>query len=215
MNTIRVVLADDQHLVRKGLRALIDLMDGIDVVGEAGDGLEALEMLDQLNPDVLLLDIMMPEMNGIELLSVLQRRVSKVKVICLSLYDNEEYIFRTIQLGAQGYLLKTSNSDDLETAIRKVDAGEKFLASAISDQVIQSFLEGNTTGETSLDKLSNRQRQILKLVAEGNATKVIAKKLDISVKTVEMHRSTIMKTLSVKGVAEMTRYAIKHGLVTA
>ena len=135
-------------------------------------------------------------------------------MICLSLYDNEEYVFRTIQLGAQGFLLKTSSSDDLETAIRKVVAGEKYLTSAVSAHVIQSFLEGNTRGETSLEKLSHRQRQVLKLVAEGNATKAIAKKLELSVKTVEMHRSTIMKTLNVKGVAEMTKYAVKHGLVT-
>lgn len=214
MSNIRVILADDHQLVRKGFHALIQTMEGIEVIAEAGNGSKALELVESLHPDILLLDLIMPEMNGIELLEVLQDRAAQVRVICLSLHDNEEYIRRTLQLGASGFLLKTSEPEELERAIHSVHAGGKYLASEVSDRLVSTFFPGSEPNPSSLSLLTNRQRQILRLVAEGQSTKTIAKKLGLSVKTVEMHRGHIMKALDIKGVAGLTKFAIKHGLIS-
>ena len=199
---IQVLIADDHALVRAGCRALLESMADIHVVAEAGDGLEALALIKQCCPDVALLDVAMPNLNGLETTERLQQEHPQVKVIILSIYANEDYVVRALRAGAVGYLLKDCVPEELESAIRTVMKGQTYLSTRISQGLIdyirhhQFEKEGQKDLRPSLERLTRRQREVLQLVAEGRSTREIANHLHLSVKTVETHRAQLMERLS-------------------
>ena len=210
---IRVLLVDNHTLVRAGLRALLQNIQGIEVVAEAGDGCEALRLIADCQPDVVLMDIAMPEMNGLEATAHVLKEFPHVRVIMLSMYANEEYVLQALRLGALGYLLKDAGINELELAIRASYQGETYLSPAVSKHIIGDYLRRVGDESSSLSQLTSRQREILQLIAEGRTTKEIAQLLYISVKTVETHRMQLMKRLDIYDVAGLVRYAIRMGLV--
>ncbi|MGE0823608.1 MAG: response regulator [Candidatus Binatia bacterium] len=222
MNPIRILLVDDHHLVRAGLRTLLQQMPETEVVGEASDGREALEQIRTDQPDVVLMDITMAEMNGLVATAQITHDCPQVRVVMLSMHANKEYVTQALQAGAAGYLLKDAAPTELELAIKAVMRGEKYLSPAISTHVIADYLQrtgGGVVNRTEVetahhDPLTLRQREILQLIAEGNTTKEIAAKLALSVKTVETHRTQLMERLDIHDIAGLVRYAIRTGLVT-
>jgi len=218
---IKVVLAEDHTLVRKGIKALLEELEGIDVVAEAGDGHEAINAVETSSPDIVLLDIAMPGLNGLEVASRITKDFPDTKVIVLSMHANEEYVFQSLKAGVAGYLLKDAGTAELELAIRSVIRGEIYLSPQISKQVVTDYMariEGKTRAGQSMDSnpfevLTSRQREILQLIAEGYTTKEIAKRLNISINTVEAHRTQIMEQLDIHNIAGLVRYAIRTKLV--
>jgi DNA-binding NarL/FixJ family response regulator len=215
MRTARVLLVDDHSLVRAGIRSLLEKMTGIEVVAEAGDGHEALELTKKHVPDVALMDISIPGLNGLEALARASKEFSKVKVIILSMHTNEEYVLQALRAGACGYLLKDAAVAELELALRAVTRGETYLSPRISKRVIVSYLEALGNERPLREDLTPRQREIVQLIAEGKSTKEIAFLLNVSVKTVEAHRAQLMVRLGIHDVASLVRYAIRVGLVPA
>lgn len=222
MPSIRVVLADDHTLVRAGLRLLIEKLAGVHVVAEANDGREVLPLIHAHQPDIVLMDIAMPEMNGLEATARVVRDFPHVRVLILSMHASEEYVVQALHAGASGYLLKNAAADELELAIRAVARGEAYLSPLVSKQVISSYLQHVRNGQVqdidipdSYQRLTARQREILQLVAEGRTTKEIAQRLQISIKTVETHRTELMRRLDIHEVAGLVRYAIRMGLLTS
>jgi DNA-binding NarL/FixJ family response regulator len=212
MNPIRVLIADDHALVRAGIRALVERIDGVVVVGEAGKGSEALELVTQLGPDLLLLDITMPDGNGFDVLDQLTKLYPEIRVIVLTVHEAGEYAIRAVREGAAGYLPKSAASTELEEAIRTVVSGKRY----ISPETAQNTIIEQGRGATKRDllaTLSPRQREVLRLIAEGRTTKQIARELEISVKTVETHRAQLMERLGIHDVAGLVRYAIIVGLI--
>jgi len=207
---IQVVLADDHALIRAGIRALLERIDRVEVVGEASDGLEALELIQELEPDVVLLDLTMPGLSGFEVLKETRERFPNVNMIVLSVHDSEEYAFHALHSGAVGYLPKSAASTELELAINRVVRGERYLSPSIAPE---ASLESFETGPEAVSDLTPRQLEVLTLISEGSSTKLIARALNISIKTVESHRSQLMERLNIHDVAGLTRYAIKKGLV--
>lgn len=215
-NPIRVILVDDHKLVRAGLRMLVDGMAGMTIVGEAGNGAEALALCATLMPDVVLLDIAMPVLNGLDALQQIQPQYPAVRVIILSMLASEEHVIRALCQGATGYLLKDSAPAELELAIRCVLNGETWLSPPISRQVVDGYLASVSrvsSSESGDEPLSERQREVLRLLALGHSTKEIAFELDISSKTIETHRAQIMKKLGLQDIASLTRYAIRRGII--
>jgi len=216
MNKIKVLVAEDHTIVRKGLCALLHAESDIQVIGEAENGRQALKMAEELQPDIVLMDITMPELNGMDATRQLKKRFPSMKILILSMHSTEEYIFQTLKAGASGYLLKRSAPTDLIKAIHVAHAGDSFLSPSISSKVITHYVkqkEDQNAAPMGLDKLSDREREVLQLIAEGRANRDIAKDLFISPKTVEAHRSNIQRKLKLAGTAELTKYAIKKGLV--
>jgi len=213
MAPIRVLVADDHALFRAGVRKLLQSFEGIDVVGEAGDGQEALQLSGTQRPDVLLMDIGMPGLNGVEAAARLTREGPRPRVIILSMHTGEEHVLRAIRAGAAGYLLKDAKPAELETAVRAVARGEIYLSPAISRYVVEDYVRRGGADPGPLDRLTPRQREVLQLIAEGNTTKAIASRLGLSVKTVETHRAQLMERLDVRDVAALVRLAIRLGLV--
>ena len=211
---IRVLLADDHKLFRAGIRSLLRTMADVDVVAEADDGREALHLAEVHRPDVVLMDIMMPNLNGLDATARIARACPRTRVIMLSMNADEDSVLKTLRAGAAGYLVKTADPAELELAIRAAVKGDKFLSSAISAHVVDACLGRVDKEQTSLERLTPRQREVLQLVAEGHSTKAIAKKLDISTKTAEAYRGELMKALDIHDVASLTRYAIRTGLVS-
>ena len=212
MNPIRVLIADDHALVRAGIRALVERIDGVVVVGEAGKGSEALELVRQLGPDLLLLDITMPDGNGFDVLDQLTKLYPEIRVIVLTVHEAGEYAIRAVREGAAGYLPKSAASTELEDAIRTVVSGKRY----ISPETAQNTIIEQGRGATKRDllaTLSPRQREVLRLIAEGRTTKQIARELEISVKTVETHRAQLMERLGIHDVAGLVRYAIIVGII--
>ncbi len=209
----RVLLADNHNLVRAGLRALLHTIDGIQVIAEAGDGRDALRLIAEYQPDVVLMDIAMPEMNGLEATAHVVKEFPQVRVIMLSMHANEEYVLQALRIGAMGYLLKDAGISELELAIKAISQGETYLSPAVSKHVVANYLKRVGDESSSLEQLTSRQREILQLIAEGKSTKEIAELLYISVKTVETHRMQLMKRLDIHDVAGLVRYAIRMGLV--
>ena len=211
---IRIVLADDHALVRQGFRALLATMPDFEVVGEAADGREALRLLRALAPEVALMDISMPELNGLDATAHALRRQPQLKVIIVSMHAIEAYVIEALRAGAAGYLLKNADADELERAIRTVTRGERYLSPAVSHHVIDRFLraEGGAQEAQAL-ALSERQREVLQLIAEGRSTREIAERLHLSVKTIETHRAHLMQRLEIFDVAGLTRYALRIGLI--
>ena len=214
MNAIRVVLADDHALVRAGIRALLEKLPGIEVVGEADNGRQALELIKKSAPNLILLDISMAELGGLEALPRIVKDFPAVKVLVLSGHANEEYVLRALRSGAAGYMLKDAATAELELAIRSVTEDKTYLSPSISRTVINSYLERVGGLISPLEQLTPRQREILQLLAEGRNTKEIASDLDISVKTVESHRLQLMERLNIHDVPGLVRYAVRSGLVS-
>jgi DNA-binding NarL/FixJ family response regulator len=208
-----VLLADDHALVRAGVRALLQSMANVQVVAEASNGREALELVKELRPDVVLMDISMEGLNGVDAAARIASEQPRTRVIMLSMHAQEEYVVKALRAGASGYLLKNAVASELEKAIQHVARGETFLSPAVSRQV-SDYIRRVGQEPTALDRLTPRQREILQLIAEGNTTKKIAQVLTISVKTVETHRSQLMEQLDIHDVAGLVRYAIRTGLVT-
>jgi DNA-binding NarL/FixJ family response regulator len=214
MKPIRVLLADDHTLVRAGIRSLLQELGDIEVVGEAGDGRTALQLTASAKPDVVLMDVSMPGLSGTESLVRLVKEYPNVRVIMLSMHATEEYVLRSLRVGAAGYLLKDADTAELGLALRAVARGETYLSPAISKHVVDYMQR--TGGEAdSLDRLTPRQREILQLIAEGRTTQEIAHILNVSVKTVETHRSDLMERLGLYDIAALVRYAIRMQLVSA
>jgi DNA-binding NarL/FixJ family response regulator len=213
MSQIRVLIADDHKLVRAGIRSLLERLPDVEVIAEASDGLEAIRLVEDNEPQIVLMDLSMPELNGLEATQHLTNAFPKVRVIILSIYADEEHVYQALRAGAAGYLLKGSATEELELAIRSVARGETYLSPPVSRPVIMEYILRTHLGPSSRERLSPRQGQILKLIAEGKTTKQVALELAISVKTVETHRSALMARVGVRDVAGLVRYAVKIGLV--
>lgn len=215
MRKIRVLIADDHVVLRDGLRALLNMYEDMEVVGEAGDGLEALDRIQELQPDVVLMDIAMPRLGGLEAaLEVRQRRLP-TRVLVLTQYDNREYVFQMLKAGAAGYIVKKAAGTELVSAIRAVHAGESFLHPSAAKAVVERYLEAREEdeGQRRLDELSDREKEVLMLLAEGHSNREIAELLSLSVKTITSHRASIMEKLDIHNRTELVRFAIRSGLV--
>jgi DNA-binding NarL/FixJ family response regulator len=215
MTPVRVLLADDHALVRAGIRALLQNLDGVAVVAETGNGAEVLEFARAHRPDVVLLDISMPGLGGLEVSAQLRDALPEVRVVMLSMHANEEYVLQALRAGAAGYMLKDSATAELELALKAVMQGETYLSPPISKQVVEGYVQRVGAEQSASDNLTPRQRQVLQLIAEGHSTKQIAHRLNLSVKTVETHRAQLMERLQIREIAGLVKYAIRHGLVTA
>jgi DNA-binding NarL/FixJ family response regulator len=212
MTPIRVLIADDHALVRAGIRALVEKIDDVVVVGEAGTGNEALELVRQLRPNLMLLDITMPDGGGFEVLDQVTKKHPEIRVIVLTVHEAGEYAIRALREGAAGFLPKSAASTELEQAIQTVVRGEIYISPETSRKTLLEYGRG-TTKRDLLATLSPRQREVLRLIAEGMTTKQIAQALEISVKTVETHRAQLMERLGIHDVAGLVRYAIIVGLI--
>jgi DNA-binding NarL/FixJ family response regulator len=215
MNLTRVLLADDHALVRAGIRALLEKIPRVEVVGEAGTGREALEFVRSKLPNIVLMDIAMTELGGLEALPRITKDFPSVKVIILSAHASEEYVIRALRDGASGYMLKDSATSELELAINSVIQGKIYLSPSISRTVIDDYLQRVSGAVSPLEQLTSRQREILQSIAEGKNAKAIAADLDISIKTVESHRLQLMDRLNIHDVPGLVRFAIRNGLVSA
>jgi len=215
VNTSRVLLADDHVLVRAGVRALLEKIPNVEVVGEAGTGREALEFVRSKLPNIVLMDVAMTELGGLEALPRITKDFPTVKVIILSAHANEEYVIRALREGASGYMLKDSATAELELAIDSVIQGKIYLSPSISRAVIDDYLQRVGGPVSPLEQLTPRQREILQLLAEGKNTKEVAYDLGVSVKTVESHRLQLMERLNIHDIPGLVRYAVRSGLVSA
>lgn len=219
MSEVRVLLADDHTLIRSGLRLLVDEIAGFQVVAEAGDGREAVRLVRQLQPDIALLDIGMPGLNGLDATALIAQATPQTHIVILSMYAAEDYVLAALRAGAIGYVAKFAAADELERALRAVLKGEHWLSPSISPHLLDEYLRGSrqpkapTETETGLGLLTRRQREILKLIAESHSTREIAERLSISIKTAETHRNQLMERLNIHDVASLTRFAIRCGLV--
>ncbi|MBS1114455.1 MAG: two component transcriptional regulator, LuxR family [Nitrospirae bacterium] len=215
MNKTNVLIVDDHALVREGIIAFLKYHDDIQVIGEASNGLEAIEKAEKLKPDVIIMDISMPELGGIEATVEIKKRHPDIKILILSQYDDQEYVSRLLKAGVSGYLLKHAVGTDLITAIRAVAKGESYLYSTIATKVIDGYL--GKSGEMALDvpyeKLTDREKQVLKLIAEGHSHKEIASLLDISAKTVIAHQTNISEKLDLHSRAALIKFAITKGII--
>ena len=213
---VRVLLADDHRLMREGLRSLLEKQDGMTVVGEAADGRSAVRLAGKLSPQVVVMDVAMPDLNGIEATRQIRTCAPGVKVLALSMHAQMEFVARMLAAGASGYLLKDDASDELAQAIREIAAGRSYLSPRITGVVVADYVERlKLDGDADLSELTPREREVLQLVAEGKTTRAIASELHISVKTVETHRRHIMDKLKIDTAAGLTKYAIRHGLASA
>jgi len=216
MNSIRVLLADDHKLIRAGLRLVVDQQDDLTVVGEADDGRQAVELARSLQPDVVVMDIGMPNLNGIEAARQIRDIRPDAAVVMLSMHSDEGYALRALGAGARAYLLKDSATTDLVQAIHSVVEGKSFFSPAVSKVLLQDYMRKlqRSGAEDSYDLLSPREREVLQLVAEGKSNKEVASLLNLSVFTVETHRAKIMQKLNLKGVPELILYAVRKGIIS-
>jgi len=213
-NKVRVILADDHTLVRAGIRALLERMDTLEIVAEANDGREALALTKEHQPDVLVMDISMPNLNGLEAAARVNKEHPKVRVIILSRHKDEAYFWEALKKGASGYVLKGSGPRELAAAIERVVGGEIYLSKEISQKMLKKLpLQHIATQSSPLDRLTERQREILQLIAEGETTKGIALRLEISPKTVEYHRAKMMELLNIFDIPNLVRFALKNRLI--
>ena len=212
----RVVIAEDHTILREGLRALLSAESDLEVVGEAEDGRQAIQRVEELGPDLILTDLSMPKMNGVEAIREIKKHAPETKVLALTVHKAEEFILEVLQAGADGYILKDASSEELIMAIKSVLGGKRYLSPSVSQMVIEGYLEGRKSFRSSSpwDTLTKREREILKLIAEGHKNKEIADYLYISVKTVEKHRANLMKKLGLHSAAALTAYAMERGLIT-
>jgi DNA-binding NarL/FixJ family response regulator len=211
----RILIVDDHTLFRAGVRALLTEDPAIEVVGEAANGRDAILAIGPLTPHLVLMDLSMPGMNGIEAVTEIKRRYPRVRVLVMTMHKTEDYIHASLTAGADGYILKDATSEEFRVAVRSVLAGKTYLSMDVSAKVVSGYLGGGkTSGAASVyDSLTHREREVLKLVAEGNSNKYIAEFLNLSVKTVEKHRSNLMSKLDLHNASGLTTYAIEKGLV--
>ena len=210
MKRIRVLLADDHAVVRQGFRMLLGSHSDLEIVGEAGNGREAVELASTLKPDVVVMDVTMPELNGIEATRRLTAENPHIRVVALSMHKDSVYVREILRAGARGYLLKESVADDLVAAVRAVASGEGYLSPAISNAVLDDYRRHVTN---PIDLLSSREREVLQMLAEGKTNKEIAGTLNLSVYTVDAHRGRIMEKLNVHSINELVRFAVRNGLI--
>jgi DNA-binding NarL/FixJ family response regulator len=216
MNKIRVLLADDHTVVRQGLRVLLEAEPDISVVGEAETGRQAVQLARKLTPDVIVMDIAMPNLNGLEATRQITREVPAARLLVLSSYNDDEYVHQVTEAGASGYLLKQTAATDLIKAVREACKGNAFFSPAISRRLVERYREAVREGVPVRKRpnlLTSREAEVLQLIAEGKANKQIAAELSISIKTVEKHRQQVMNKLNIHDVASLTRYAISKGIV--
>lgn len=216
MTLIRVLLADDHTLIRAGLRMVVVSQPDFTVVGEASDGREAVALAEQLKPDVVVMDIGMPSLNGIEACRQIHDSLLGTQVIMLSMHSDEGYVLRALKAGAKGYMLKDSAEADLASAIRAVTAGKSFFSPAVSKILLEDYMRKlkRTGAEDSFDLLSPREREVLQLVAEGKSSKEVANLLSLSVYTVETHRAKVMQKLNLHNIPELILYAVRKGVIS-
>lgn len=213
--TIRVLLADDHKIVRDGLRTLLEKHADIVVLGEAEDGREALQLTKKLSPDVVVMDIAMPDLNGIEATRQILSEYPGIRVVALSMHSDKRFVSEMLKAGASAYLLKDCAFEELITAIRTVIKGKIYLSPGIAGVVIEDYVSTDRKSESSVfSLLSDREREVLQLMAEGKSTKEVAAQLNVSIKTVETHRTNIMTKLDIHSIAELTKYAIREGLTS-
>jgi DNA-binding NarL/FixJ family response regulator len=212
-NPLRVLIADDQSLVRAGICELLKTLPDVAIVGQASDGREALRLIEKERPDIVLMDTTMPLMNGLEATILSKKRFPRVKVIILSEHSSEEFVFRALRSGAEGFVLKNDSVGELYTAIESVARGGEHLSPRVTKKVIVGYLDGQEGGHELIKQLTPRQREVLQLIAEGHSTKEIARKLDVSVNTVKTHRLKLMEKLGVHEITGVVRYAVRVGVI--
>jgi two-component system response regulator NreC len=214
-NKYRIVIAEDHTILREGLRALLSSNPDFKIVGEAEDGRAAIRFVETVKPDLILMDLSMPRMNGMEAIRDIKKSFPNIKVVALTVHKTEEYVLATLQAGANGYVLKDATHNELVMAIKSVLRGNRYLSPGISERVIEGYLEGRkvTKPRSAWDTLTQREREILKLIAEGYKNKDIADYLCLSVKTVDTHRSNLMKKLDLHNVSGLTTFAMEKGLI--
>jgi len=209
---IKVLIADDHVMVRQGFIVLLNAQPDIEVIGEAADGNEMVEQAESLHPDVVLADISMPNLNGIEATKVIHQRNPEMPVVMITVHTSSSYVVRALRSGARGYVVKNDDFQHVVQAIKAVSEGQRYLSSQVSEQIIDAVVSGTSQDFTMDERISIREREILQLIAEGNSNSQIAKKLVISARTVETHRTNIMRKLELTSQIDILRYAIQHGL---
>jgi DNA-binding NarL/FixJ family response regulator len=210
MKRIRILLADDHGVVRQGFKMILDAQADMEIVGEAANGREAVEQAERLKPDIVVMDVAMPELNGIEATRRLAESAPHVRVLALSMHKDSVYVRETLRAGARGYLLKDSGANDLVAAVRAVASGEGYLSPAVSNAVLDDYRRHVTN---AIDLLTSREREVLQMLAEGKTNKEIAATLNLSVYTVDAHRGHIMEKLNLHSINELVRFAVRNGMI--
>jgi len=211
---ISIILADDHPVVRRGMQALLESEQDFSIVGVASDGLEAVELTERLKPDVLVLDLMMPGLSGLEALRILRERSPRTRIVILSMYSSTAFVAQALQNGAVGYVLKECTEENLVRAVREAAVGRRFLSPPVTEIAIDDYIEQSKTGPFDPhETLTPRQREVLQLAAEGKTNAEIAARLNISQRTVENHRATLMQRLGLQNQTELIRHAMRHGLI--
>ncbi len=212
--TLSIVLADDHPVVRRGMRTLLESEPDFSVVGEAGDGLETIRQVKRLQPDVLILDLMMPALNGLEVLRIIRQRAPLTRIVILSMHSNNAFVAEALKNGATGYVLKGGSEEDLVRAVRAAAANKRFLSAPVTEQAIEAYVEQcRSTGVDQHETLTAREREVLQLAAEGKTSTEIAARLRVSHRTVENHRANLMRKLGLQNQTELVRYALRRGLI--
>jgi two-component system response regulator NreC len=213
MKKISVLLADDHTLVRQGLRSMLATSPVIDIVGEASDGREAVAKAVELRPDVVIMDLAMPLLNGADATRQIRKQLPRTRVLILSMHSDDEYVFQVLTAGAAGYLIKDAELSDLLAAIQAIHEGHSYLSPAISRVVLDDYVQRAESTEAGANPLTDREREVLQLIAEGHSNKQVAVMLALSIRTVESHRRAIMEKLNLHDTASLTRYAMRKGLI--
>ncbi len=211
---IKLILADDHQVVRKGFKALLSIEPDLEIVGEAGDGYEALKLTEELQPDVLVLDLMMSGINGLEVTRQLNKKPGHTAIIILSMHSNEAYVLEALRSGAKAYVLKESPTEELVRAIHEVYCGRRYLSSSLTERVIEAYTKNTETQAIDpYDQLTSREKEILQLAAQGHTNNMIASRFFISPRTVETHRTNFMRKLNLHNHSQLIQFAIRHGLI--
>ncbi|GAB3895203.1 response regulator transcription factor [Spirosoma agri] len=218
MTPIKLMLVDDHSIVRDGIRLLLEQAEGLEIIDEANDGEEALEKLKSHQPDLVLMDISLPGMSGIQTTQVVSRLYKNVRVLMLSMHNNEDYILRSVEAGAYGYILKDSSSDEMIKAIRMIALGEKYYSSPVASIILSGYMQQLKKGskqsrEVQPSRLSNKEKEILQFLVDGMSSREIAERLQLSVRTVDNHRANMMRRLQVRNAAELVRIAVEEKLI--
>jgi two-component system, NarL family, response regulator NreC len=211
---VNIFLADDHNIVRKGLQAILSSESDFSIIGEASDGLETIEKVQQQQPDILVLDIMMGGINGLEVTRQLSKKYPKMGIVILSMYSNEAYVLEALRSGAKAYILKDNTTEDLVRAIREVASGRRYLSAPLSERAIEAYTQKTQSGsQDPYEQLTTREREILQLASQGWSNSEIAERLFISPRTVETHRANLMHKLGIRSNAELLQFAMVHGII--